>query len=269
MNLKKVSDWDYKDGVPLLKDIEIERYAYEFVKKYSPISLNRYQTVPIIEIISKLVKTNKLKLKITDLGEIDGFKILGKTLLDKNIILIDEELYYSRDKNYILRRTIAHELGHWTFHRRKKIKIILEGENVEEENDFEYRLVDGNEVKVYFKNIDLYKDYKKILKTPVDFAEHQAKVFAACVLLPKDILIGNLISYQKSKGITKNFGYIFLNDEYSSMKEFYDTLTYLKNTFDVSKMSIEYRLTYLNRIKDTRVRSKYTAKNLSNILKTF
>lgn len=269
MYLKKVKEWQYKDGVPLLKDIEIEGYAYEFVKKYSPISLNRYQTVPIIEIINKLAKTNKLNLKITNLGKTNGFKILGKTLLDKNTILIDEELYYANDKNFILRRTIAHELGHWTFHRRKKIKINLEGENIEEDNDFEYRLVDGNEVKVFFKDIDLYKDFKKILKTPVDFADHQAKVFAACVLLPKDVLIGNLISYQKSKGVTKNFGYIYLNDESSSMREFYDTLTHLKNTFDVSKISIEYRLTYLNRIKDTRARSKYTAKNLSNILSEF
>jgi len=257
----------YKDGVPLLKDHEIEAYGYEFVRKYSPISIKRNLSIPIIEILKIMVAKKMINFDIVDLGTDGDYKVLGKTILDKNTILIDESLYYNTEKNFILRRTIAHELGHWTFHRRKKIKFISEKEQELEENDFVYRLVNGEELKVYIKDIDFFKDFKKVLKNPVDFAEHQAKIFAASVLLPKDILINVLIDYQKNIiNMTKNFGYIYINDVYSSILEFYDTLKYLKKYFEVSKASIEYRLTYLNRIIDTRTKSRYTAKNLSHIL---
>jgi len=272
LNLKKVKDWVYKDGVPILTNDEIEGYALEFIKKYSPISINRYEKIPIIEILRRFVEDKKVSLEIVDLGEKDGYKVLGKTLLKENKILIDSNLYCNVEKNFILRRTIAHELGHWIFHKYKKIKSTSKeiNENIEEDNNFEYRLINGEEVKVFIKDRELFKNYKKALKTPLDFAEHQAKFFAASVLLPKNVLLGVLALYQKNeRGLARNISYIYLNDEPSSMREFYDTLDYLKKYFDVSKVSIEYRLTYLERIIDTRSKSKYNAQNLEKILQSF
>lgn len=261
MNYKK---WKYNKGVPILSDKEIEKYSLLFLKKYKPECLTKLplSPIPIFEILRNLVLENKIKLSIEDLGKQDGVRVLGKTLLKENVIILDKELCETSGLNFILRRTIAHEIAHWIFHRHKKIDFEFEKGKKIQFNEIEYQITDQDKFKTIVGGIDINGFYRKSLDTPVDWAEHHAKVFAACVLIPIRLLKFAVIKIQEELELPINIGVIHVNGEYSNMREFNTIMDYLKRTFDVSKISLQYRLVNNNLLIDHRKKPEFIQESI-------
>ena len=161
-------------GVPVLRDNEIEETAYRLLRKVEPDCVENPVKVPIPSIIEYLQDNHGLLFSISDdLGTINGRKIRGKTILNKGIILLDSSIVTNDESLYFM--TAAHEIGHWTFHRSRRI-TKEDDEVIDTFEDEEYSFYDRDEM------ISVRR--KKELKTSLDFLEHHAKVFAANLLMP-------------------------------------------------------------------------------------
>jgi Zn-dependent peptidase ImmA (M78 family) len=230
-------------GVPVLSDQDIESTAYQLLNDVEPSCLIAPSRTPIPIILQHLKDEYGLKVSITDsLGFINERKIRGKTVLSQGIIFIDEEIVYNDEPLYYM--TAAHEIGHWTLHRHKKITRSKDNENIDFFEDNEYSFWDSNALSLVTKIKELISE--------IDWLEHHAKVFAASLLMPRVAFINALIALQNSWGINRNIGKVSLYSDKHLNQDFYQMVHTLQDIFGVSQQAVTIRIKELNLMKDYR-----------------
>jgi Zn-dependent peptidase ImmA (M78 family) len=231
-------------GVPYLKATEIEAIAYELLEKYCPQVLTTATLTPVLDIIEELKEKTKLQSAIEDLGNIEGKKVLGKVSFKRRTLFLDKSLLEERKIQF--RFTAAHEIGHWVLHRYKQLKLENQKLNTEE-------LIDDESSICRLEQ-----------RTPKEWLERQANVFAASLIMPRNTFHDELVRSQKEIGILRNFGIVFINDENYNRKDRMMILAMLSDKFQVSKQSIEVRLNTLKLVVDE---GKKAGKSIAEILK--
>lgn len=229
-------------GVPILRDIEIKETAYRLLRKVGPDCVENPDKVPIPSIIKYLQDNHDLIFSISDdLGTINGRKIRGKTILSKGIIILDSSIVGNNESLYFM--TAAHEIGHWTFHRSRKI-IREDDEVIDSFEDEEFSFYDSDEMSTIRR--------KKELRTSLDFLEHHAKVFAANLLMPRKAFIKAVQAIQIHLGITRNLGQLYLYDDPAQNEDYRRVVTLLNELFKTPKQAISIRFKELGLLNDLR-----------------
>lgn len=214
-------------GIPVLEDREITDTAHDFLSEVDDTSLKTPCIAPIAGIIDYLETCYNLKIAFDTLGNFDGYTILSRTIFPANKIYIDIDIVYRNESLFLF--TVAHAVGHWILHGKKKIRL--------QQSNRTLKFVDDSE-------LDFWMD--KRLGTPKDLIEHQANVFATSILMPKKTFLTAVIVKQMRMGIARKAGKIYLNQTNSSVRDFNEIVSYLHSIFGTSKQSIILRLKSLN-----------------------
>ena len=236
----KVKDIRYdQHGLPILSDEEIEIVAYRILELYSAKCLEKPMRTPIVEILKYLKENFGLKVYFGNVGWKNGVIIVGKTVFPQSAIFLDKEIASRDEDEGLFRFTVAHEIGHWILQSGKMIiyeKPLLQTEDTE----------------------NLFPVGKKLV-TPKDWMEHQANVFAASLLMPKETVKIALINKQKEMGIHRNQGKIYLDSQPINQRDFYEIVSHLKFIFGVSMRAMRIRLNTLGLIveEDKGIASPY------------
>lgn len=226
-----------RNGIPIMRNSEIDVHAEEFLRDYSPSLLITPQPVDIELFAERYLD---LALDYTYLSHCG--LILGRMVFQerervpvylpkekcadylyakRGTLLIDNTLLDDR-KEYRLRSTIGHECGHWIFHS-DYYTIKNKGNH--------YRNVRLTEVTGCKKaDIEGGSDItgRRKLVTDVDWLEHHAKYFSAAILMPKTPFI-DAVSDLADNG---------LRDETEMLEK-------LADIFQVSPVSVKIRLSQL------------------------
>ena len=174
-----------RNGLPIISDREIDRMAEHIVADYDPILLDIPQPVPIEMILEAYFD---LILDYQYLSH-NGF-LMGMTVfMDNTVVPIydpktDKAVDYPADRGTVLidvrltdmdavfrrRITMAHEIGHWFFHRLYFSRKVGGGATAA-------RVIDGRD------NIESWGP--KRLVDDEDWLEHQANYFSGAILMPE------------------------------------------------------------------------------------
>jgi Zn-dependent peptidase ImmA (M78 family) len=254
MKLKRFKDWKFNNGIPVLSDDEIEGLTLEFLEKYSPLSLRTPSKVPVLDILTNLAKQYHINVEYRLLGYKDDLKILGITNFKNNSILIEKNLINNTTDEKLLLMSIAHEIGHWVLHRHRKIAL----ENKKKES-ITIDIIEIDQAgKEHFNNLIAVNESKElksnIFTTNLQWVEHQAKKFAAFLLMPRSMFIKALNVIQEEMGINTNKGLVYIDNNRYNNRDYKKLLNELHNIFGTSKISIEYQLSDLKRLIDARKR---------------
>lgn len=226
-----------RNGIPVLKNCEIDDHAEAFLRDYNAALLTTPQPVDIEAfaefylnlsldyvflshcglILGRMIfqETERVPVYLPEVNCADYLYAKRGTLLIDNTVLEDK-------KEYRLRSTIGHECGHWLFH-----------------SDYYMGKVQRNHQRyAHLAEITGCKDSdivggaelsgKRRLITDLDWLEHHAKYFSAAILMPKTPFLF-AISDMADRDL--------LNDAELSEK--------LANTFRVSPASVKIRLSQL------------------------
>jgi hypothetical protein len=215
-----------KIGVPVLTDVMIEAKAYSLLSKYDSRLLEHPVRIPIPLLLNYLKNDFNLEIIATSLGTRGSHRILGKTVLSKNLICFDKDLIHNE---ILFNFTAAHEIGHWLLHRSKKIAIRDSGGALEETDECE---------------IDYWG--RERLKTQRDWIEHHANVFACSLLMPRLTFRRSVELVQDQMGIVKDGGKMFLDSQRSSEKDLDKMLLFLRDFWGTPKESVLIRLKSLD-----------------------
>ena len=221
-----------KQGTPILRGSEIEAIATELLQAYCPQVLRKPCFTPVAEIIERLGERTGLLFAMEDLGYKGTAKILGKVSFHRKTLYLDISLEGERKAAF--RFTAAHEIGHWVLHR------------------YNYKNWNFDEDEL---NGDGLEDDEGTLcrlekKTSKDWLEFHANVFAASLVMPREMFVTALISQQQAMGITKNLGHIYLSDQEYAQRDFQQIVVQLSHTFGVSKESVRVRVRTLKLLED-------------------
>lgn len=221
------------DGVPVLKATEIEAVATEVLQKHCPAVLRAPKPTPVLSIIDSLRDTTELSLTAEDLGKRGQSKILGKISFGKKTLFLDQTLI-DGERRVQLAFTAAHEIGHWVLHRW---------------NYMNWRFDTGSP-----QTQDLDDDETTLCRldqrTPQDWLEWQANVFAAQLVLPRSTFPMALIAVQVDLGMKRNFGEVWLSDAEYSKRDFQQVASSLACQYGVSKESVRVRLATLGLLRE-------------------
>ena len=122
---------------------------------------------------------------------------------------------------------LAHELGHYVLHKELKVNKTLYNN---------------------FKDIRFnFFEQNYVLNNPKNWVEWQANCFASCLLMPEKSFKAVLYVVQKNMGISKA-GRIFLDSQDCNKIAYRDIIDRLALHFNVSKISVDYRLNDLKLI---------------------
>ena len=210
-------------GRPILKDSEIEQIAYRFLAQYDESYLHAPSEAPVGGLLTHVKERYGTRIVFANLGDDGKDRIIGRTIFSKNMICIDEDIVHNDQPLFL--SAAAHELGHWVLHRDRPIRLEGSERNIDQLSDSEK---------------DLWGRIK--LKTTRDWLEHQAKIFAASLLMPRSALTEAVINKQCQMGISRNLGKIYLDLQKSSEEDFAEIVSCLQSSFCTSKQSIEIRL---------------------------
>ena len=186
---------------------------------------------PVVEIIHRLGERTGLLFAMEDLGYKGTAKVLGKVSFRKKTLYLDISL--EDEWTAAFRFTAAHEIGHWVLHRYNYMNWKFQSPNgasggLQDDDSTLCRLERG---------------------TQSDWLEFQANVFAASLVTPREMFVVALKQIQKSIGINKNIGRIFLSNVASSRRDYEMTVSQLSQTFHVSKKSVRVRIRTLRLIE--------------------
>jgi Zn-dependent peptidase ImmA (M78 family) len=219
------------DGVPVLSAREIETVASELLQRYCPSVLCKPSMTPVVEIIQRLGDRTGLLFVIEDLGYKGMAKVLGKVSFRKKTMYLDTSL--NRERAAAFRFTAAHEIGHWVLHRYNYKNWQFQSAN--ETGD---GLQDDESTLCRLGN-----------RTQSDWLERQANIFAASLIMPREMFVVALKQIQKSIGIEKNIGRIYLSNTSYSRRDYTATVNQLADIFHVSKQSVRIRTRTLRLIE--------------------
>jgi Zn-dependent peptidase ImmA (M78 family) len=210
-------------GIPILRAPEIEAIADELLERYCPDVLMHPRETPVVEIIGKLRQRTGLLFKMEDLGYRGSAKVMGKVSFHKKTLFLD--LTLNDERKAAFRFTAAHEIGHWILHRYNYKNWKLD------------------------KNLnlgDLDDDEKTLCRmesrSPKDWLEKQANVFAASLVMPRKMFRSAVITQQKAMGITRNIGQVYLSSEGYSHRDYRALVARLSHVFGVSQESVRVRI---------------------------
>jgi hypothetical protein len=215
------------EGVPILKATEIEQIATQVLEKHCPLVLQKPEITPVNEIIKRLGQTTKLESAIADLGTKGNAKILGKVNFPLRLLSLDRVLTTERKTQ--MQFTAAHEVGHWILHR------------------WNYKMWRFPSSKVTPDNLEDDDDSlaQRKRRSPREWLEWQANVFAASLIMPRETFRTALIQAQKSIGITRNLGIVWVSEEEYSKRDLLLVARGLSGVYDVSVTSVLVRLNRL------------------------
>ncbi len=222
-----------KDGVPYLSRQNIENKAEEILCYWDDSLLHSPKATPLLELCQKLEKECSVRFYYgANLGSVKGEtkKILGKCLPNDLRVYIDSIL---TDQAERFRFTLAHELGHLTFHRGLSLKSPL---NPDTEDEIERDLVTG----------------RKLLNTPHTILEWHANALAAAVLMPRSTVRHAVLQRQVEKGVHVNLGFVYVESNPHSIKDFEEMKSWLSLIYQVSRATAEYRMDDLGILIDRR-----------------
>jgi Zn-dependent peptidase ImmA (M78 family) len=131
------------------------------------------------------------------------------------------------------RFTAAHEIGHWILHRYN-----YKNWNFQSHNETSGGLQDDDTTLCRLEN-----------RTQSDWLEFQANVFAASLVMPREMFIVALKQTQIDIGIDKNIGRIYLSNAPYSRRDYETTVSQLAQIFHVSKKSVRVRIKTLRLIE--------------------
>jgi len=231
-------------GVPYLRATEIESIAYEVLEKYCPQALKVPSIVPVAEIIVGLHENTGLLLRWEDLGSKGPAKILGKVNFRQRTLFLDVSL--DKELKPAFRFTAAHEIGHWVLHRYnwKNLRLDVGKQPADEFDDDQASLCRLDQ------------------RTPRDWLEYQANVFASSLVMPRAPFQEAVASAQIEMGIKRNLGVVYRNPNYSSTRDFQQLVSRLVLKFDVSRASVEVRLRTLKLLMDEAAQGTKSAKQI-------
>jgi Zn-dependent peptidase ImmA (M78 family) len=231
-------------GIPILRAVEIEDIAYELLEHYCPNVLFRPSAAPVAEIIYRLKERTGLQFAMQDLGYKGTAKILGKISFHKKTLYLDVSL--ENERKAAFRFTAAHEIGHWILHRYNYKNWKLESDD---------SLQDDESTLCRLEN-----------RTQRDWLEFQANVFAASLVMPREVFITALKQVQCEIGISKNFGRIYLSSAPSSHRDYDEIIARLSQVFQVSKKSVGVRTKTLRLVEGDKSEEKTFSINPIKIL---
>lgn len=226
-----------RNGIPILKNCEIDAHAEAFLCDYNAVLLTTPQPVDIEAFAEFYLDLSLDYVYLSHCGLILGRMIFQEVepvpiylpkencadylYAQRGTLLIDNTVLEDR-KEYRLRSTIGHECGHWLFH-----------------SDF----YTAKNKKNYHMNVELPEitgckktdieggadlSGRRKLITDIDWLEHHAKYFSAAILMPKTPFL-HAVSALIEKGL-KN------ETELSEM---------VADIFQVSPASVKIRLEQL------------------------
>lgn len=220
--------------IPPLSYRRIESRAENALAWFDSRLLQSPRATPIDELVARLDAAGYLVACFDiPLGRsARGNKILGEFLLKPfPTIFIDPQLQRGGPR---FRFTLAHELGHFTFHRNLAL-------------DFD----ELDTPRIRDTRHDLYLGRRN--RTDRDWLEWQANAFASAILLPSRTLVRALVNKQQELGIRRP-GRIFVDDQWHNRKDHKALLVHLQETFEVSRTTLVIRLKTLGLLEDRRVR---------------
>jgi Zn-dependent peptidase ImmA (M78 family) len=226
--------WRYdQHGRPVLRDPEIEDEAYRLLQEVDRSALAIPCRAPIAKLLDYLHSTHDVKIVFAKIGE-DGARtrIVGKTVFSQNSIWIDEDVL---DDEPLFLSTAAHEIGHWTLHRHKKM--------VKDDSRDEIDNLEDDE-----SSLNVWR--RRRLETTQDWIEHQAKVFAGALLMPGEAFTRAVIEAQRKMGVTRQLGIIIRDNQRSSERDLQKIVADLQGVFGTSKESIRVRLSACGILQD-------------------
>ena len=157
--------------LPFMPKTHIEREAAGLLASYFEARDRKPEPgVPVEDIAEMHLELDLAPGKMEALLGVKG--VLGATWIDEAKVRIDQELYDRNDGRYAF--TVAHEIGHWVMHR----PLLLAAQSLPtllgllEESVFE----DGLPPNIVCRSGD------------GDSLEWQADQFAACLLMPADLM---------------------------------------------------------------------------------
>lgn len=206
-------------GIPVLSAREIESIANEMLLLYCPHVFNQPTATPVVEIIEQLGKRTGLMFAMEDLGYKGTAKILGKVSFHLKKLFLDSSLQSEREAAF--RFTAAHEIGHWVLHRYNYKKWELEADKSLQDDE---------------RNLCRLEN-----RTQSDWLEFQANVFAASLVMPREMFITALKQIQVQIGIIKNLGRIYASNAPSSHRDCETIINQLSYVFKISKQSARVR----------------------------
>ena len=217
-------------GLQRLSTKQIEEHADSIRCQY-----NKDSCIHLPSLIKQLEQTYDLRFNFeANLEHVNGKKIEGYFDIRNNIIFIDKELVDTERFPFIL----GHELGHFFLHRNLQI-------NQEQYNDFED------------SEYDFFAD-RYIAKNDKNWVEWQANRFAVAFFLPKKIFITQMVKHRYLQGISRP-NQIFLDHQEINQRDYYETVRYLSEYFNISKTSVKYRLEELHLITYLSTREDITS----------
>lgn len=218
--------------IPKLSSNDIELKAQEVIEFFDATILDGPNQTPIFEFAKETKSRFGLIFRCdTDLGAFNtDRKILGRFCPKPLSIFIDISIKDTERFPFVL----AHEFGHFVFHRR--IDPVRSGYAESLINDTEHDFITG----------------RKILITPRDWIEWQANRFASAILMPRVTFIDALIDFQNSLGIKRNIGKIVLDNKRYSYTDLNKYISHLAMLYSVNKTNVECRLKDLEILVDLR-----------------
>jgi Zn-dependent peptidase ImmA (M78 family) len=228
------------NGIPVLRPSQIEAVAMGLLEFHCPLVLRQPSSTPVLGIIDKLRSRTNLKYEMRDLGSYKGLKVLGCIDLRTNTLSLDTILTGERRMSLLF--TAAHEIGHWVLHR------------------YNYKNWKLNEGEKTGALIDDEKTLRRLSqKTPREWLEYQANVFASCLVMPRTMFTRALSEQQAQMGIVPaKRGDVFLTKENYSQRDYFDLQTRLAEIFDVSVTSVRVRVETLKLLREGPIRQQQT-----------
>lgn len=229
---------DNIEGLRRLSAKQIDEIASNFINDFRPEILNYGSAIPLFDLLKHLEQKDSLKFKYSLIKDDKKNDILGYFNSEINEIILNKSIKNTQREPFVL----AHELGHYVLHKELKVNKTL------------YNNFKDTSFNFFEQNY--------VLNNPKNWVEWQANCFASCLLMPEKSFKAVLYVIQKNMGISKA-GRIFLDSQDCNKIAHRDIIDRLALHFNVSKVSVDYRL------NDLKLTDRPTIKNDSDGEKEF
>ena len=210
-------------GIFILDGADIERLGARFLRRVAPEVLTSPVFTPVAEIALRLQAAGLCTFSFDeDLGStVEGYKYLGRCDVRRKHILIDRSLQHD-DPRFVF--TLAHELGHLYLHQKVDLEALALGSE---------GITDSSRDLV---------THRIEAARPRTLLEWQANRFAAAVLVPSQTLGMGLEAVQRTLGITRRLGSVWLDRQPATWRDYRRIVDGLSERFHVSRAVVRYRL---------------------------
>jgi len=204
-------------GLERLSGKLIENIAKQVLNDFDPNILTHALSLNADQFILFLKEKHEVTVKYEFLAQEYGYENSGAYIPQTKTIIIDPSIVGTDRFKYVL----LHEAGHHFLHN----KISVNQKAYDRMEDSRYNSETG----------------KHDLLNERNWLEWQAKKFAAYAIMPDVSVMARLLLYQYANGI-RNKGRIYVDNAPQTLQDFYNTISTLRNFFEVTEIIIEYRL---------------------------